>query len=174
MTVSIKPLIGQIDDFLANENSTGMSRELLRRARAALAHDEQAYAESDLYAIAEKIKALALHPVTSEEYDAGYIAARNDAFAIVQELIDNSLHLTAPSPEQASVPDGWKLVPIKPTEAMCRAGESSAGASKKENWIDGFYTPENVELIWRDMLAASPRSASCEGRQMTTPSTDAI
>lgn len=35
-----------------------------------------------------EIAALKLHPATSDEYDAGYIAARNDAFAIVQEAID--------------------------------------------------------------------------------------
>ncbi|WFS01564.1 hypothetical protein [Rhizobium tumorigenes] len=44
----------------------------------------------DLPAIAAKIQALTLHPATSQEYDAGYIAARNDAFAIVQEEIDNA------------------------------------------------------------------------------------
>lgn len=40
--------------------------------------------------IAAEIQALKLHPATGEEYDAGYIAARNDAFAIVQEIIDNA------------------------------------------------------------------------------------
>lgn len=45
--------------------------------------------EAKLHAIADQIKALMLHPATGEEYDAGYIAARTDAFAIVQEVIDN-------------------------------------------------------------------------------------
>ncbi len=39
--------------------------------------------------IAAEISALKLHPATGVEYDSGYIAARNDAFAIVQEIIDN-------------------------------------------------------------------------------------
>lgn len=43
----------------------------------------------ELKRLATEIAALKLHPTTSEEYDAGYIAARNDAFAIVQEAIDN-------------------------------------------------------------------------------------
>lgn len=43
-----------------------------------------------LQRIAGEIQALKLHPATGEEYDAGYIAARNDAFAIVQEVIDNA------------------------------------------------------------------------------------
>lgn len=43
-----------------------------------------------LQRIAGEIQALKLHPATGEEYDAGYISARNDAFAIVQEVIDNA------------------------------------------------------------------------------------
>ncbi|MBB5040849.1 hypothetical protein [Shinella fusca] len=42
-----------------------------------------------LQQVADEILALKLHPATSEEYDAGYIGGRNDAFAIVQEAIDN-------------------------------------------------------------------------------------
>lgn len=38
-----------------------------------------------LQTIAAEIQALKLHPATGQEYDAGYIAARNDAFAIVHE-----------------------------------------------------------------------------------------
>ena len=40
--------------------------------------------------LGDQIAALKLHPATDPEYDAGYIAARNDAFAIVQEAIDNA------------------------------------------------------------------------------------
>lgn len=43
----------------------------------------------------------------------------------------------------------------EPTEAMCRTGESSKGASSPESWVDGSYTPENVELIWKDMIDAA-------------------
>lgn len=40
--------------------------------------------------IADEIKALKLHPATSEEYDAGYLAARHDAWIIVQEAAENA------------------------------------------------------------------------------------
>jgi len=43
-----------------------------------------------LQKIADEIAALKLHLTTNEEYDAGYIGGRNDAFAIVQEAIDNA------------------------------------------------------------------------------------
>jgi len=39
--------------------------------------------------IASEILSLKLHPATNVEYDAGYIGAQGDAFAIVQEIIDN-------------------------------------------------------------------------------------
>ena len=42
-----------------------------------------------LQRIADEISALKLHPATGQEYDAGYIGGRGDAFAIVQEAIDN-------------------------------------------------------------------------------------
>lgn len=51
-----------------------------------------------LQKIAEEIRALKLHPTTSEEYDAGYIGGRNDAFAIVQEAIDNLPQPPKPEP----------------------------------------------------------------------------
>jgi hypothetical protein len=38
--------------------------------------------------IADDIKALKLHPAASEEYDAGYQAARHDAWLIAQEAAD--------------------------------------------------------------------------------------
>lgn len=60
------------------------------------------------------------------------------------------------------VPTGWTVVPVEPTEAMCRAGESSKGASSPEAWVDGSYTPENVELIWKDMLAVCPPAKAKE------------
>lgn len=42
-----------------------------------------------LQRIADEISALKLHPATGQEYDAGYIGGRGDAFAIVQEAIEN-------------------------------------------------------------------------------------
>jgi len=41
--------------------------------------------------IADDIKALKLHPATGEEYDAGYQAARHDAWLIAQEAADDVL-----------------------------------------------------------------------------------
>lgn len=44
---------------------------------------------SVLTRLADEISALKLHPATSDDYNAGYIAARNDAAGIVQEAADN-------------------------------------------------------------------------------------
>lgn len=44
------------------------------------------------------------------------------------------------------------LVPKYPTEAMCRAGESSSGSSNDTPFLGEPWTPENVELIYKDMI----------------------
>lgn len=48
------------------------------------------------------------------------------------------------------------LVPLEPTETMCRAAESSEYGSNSGPWIDGGYKPENVEGLYRAMIAAAP------------------
>jgi hypothetical protein len=54
-----------------------------------------------------------------------------------------------------NTPEGWKLVPVEPTEEMCRAAESCKYASSSKPWLGG-YTPENVEGIYKTMLAVAP------------------
>ena len=65
------------------------------------------------------------------------------------------------SAEQSGVPEGWKLVPITPTEAMCRAavvfanGEGVYGGSFPRNALaieESIYGE-----IYADMLAAAPK-----------------
>ena len=58
----------------------------------------------------------------------------------------------APSPQQPapSVPEGWKLVPIEPTEAMLEVGFFA------EN--DVFDSAKTKRIhVWKDMLAAAPQ-----------------
>lgn len=52
----------------------------------------------------------------------------------------------------------WQLVPIEPTEEMCRSAEDCKHASSFDKWFDGEYTPENVEGLYKTMLAAAPPS----------------
>ncbi|MBZ9943491.1 hypothetical protein LB533_20605 [Mesorhizobium sp. BR1-1-13] len=49
--------------------------------------------------------------------------------------------------EQGKAPDGWKLVPVKPTEAMLAAGNTILNFTK--------LSPE----VWGAMLAAAPQTA---------------
>jgi|SRR5687768_3427606 len=55
-----------------------------------------------------------------------------------------------------NIPEGWQLVPIEPTEVMCRAAEESEHGSNSKPWLDGMHTPENVEMLYKTMLAAAP------------------
>ena len=56
----------------------------------------------------------------------------------------------APIPQQPSVPEGWKLVPIEPTEAMLEVGFFA------EN--DVFDSAKTKRIhVWKDMLSAAPQ-----------------
>lgn len=55
---------------------------------------------------------------------------------------------TNPQPQQAGVPEGWKLVPVEPTVEMRRAGTAAN---------DGI-----VSDIYRAMLAAAPQPPSAQ------------
>lgn len=56
----------------------------------------------------------------------------------------------------------YVIVPKEPTEQMCRAGEECDGSSNSGPWLDGGYKPENVELIFKTMISASPHLITLE------------
>lgn len=56
----------------------------------------------------------------------------------------------------------YVIVPKEPTEQMCRAGEECDGSSNSGPWLDGGYKPENVELIFKAMISASPSPITLE------------
>ena len=84
-------------------------------------------------------QAAAQPPAPSEaarEYMTGYSDGREWA--------------AAPIPQQPSVPEGWKLVPIEPTEAMLEVGFFA------EN--DVFDSAKTKRIhVWKDMLSAAPQ-----------------
>jgi hypothetical protein len=49
-----------------------------------------------------------------------------------------------PQPAAQCVPEGWQLVPIKPTPVMGHAGE------------DALVDTDSAWAIWAEMLAAAP------------------
>ena len=50
-----------------------------------------------------------------------------------------------------SVPEGWQLVPVEPTKAMCKAGERVRRYDKHNN--DEFMP----DIVYASMLAAAPK-----------------
>lgn len=73
------------------------------------------------------------------EYASGDALIRlSDAIAAVED----NFALAQPSP---SIPDGWKLVTIEPTEEMYNAGA---------NHCDGYWS--TAQAVWDAMLAAAP------------------
>lgn len=66
----------------------------------------------------------------------------------------------SPSSVGAAIPEGWKLVPVEPTDEMLHDGKLCAA-------FDAFDHPDtgmeievvNMADVWRDMLAAAPSIA---------------
>jgi hypothetical protein len=75
---------------------------------------------------------------------------------LIAQRVAESAALPSASLGEQREPEDWKLVPIKPTYEMIRAGQNSEGRSTLKNM-------ESHELIWRDMLAASPASKGAGG-----------
>lgn len=53
--------------------------------------------------------------------------------------------------------DGWKLVPVEPTEAMIEAHQAACGGDADE------AGPERIRECWTEMLAASPGASLTAG-----------
>lgn len=80
-----------------------------------------------------------------QAFPAGHLASRIDA------------HLSGTTPsgwrDMASAPEGWKLVPVEPTEAMAQA------AIFVGTWLD---TTDEAADVYRAMLSAAPAAPSQE------------
>lgn len=85
--------------------------------------------------------------------------------SIVAEALEE---LDAALSQTAGVPDGWKLVPVEPTEAMCEAAMSSLGWSRSQAAATAApITPaspmmEGAMKVWSGMLAAAPAASGGE------------
>ncbi|WP_337029086.1 hypothetical protein [Pantoea agglomerans] len=84
---------------------------------------------------------------------------------VVAEINTGMELFTRPAPAADLVPEGWKLVPIEPTEYMIISGfesEPDEALSEAENWdkyeaMSGCQQAAyKAELCWAAMLAAAP------------------
>ena len=70
--------------------------------------------------------------------------------------------------QPAGVPDGWKLVPVEPTEVMCEAAMSSLGWTRSEAAAKTApITPaspmmEGSMKVWSAMLATAPAASGVD------------
>jgi len=82
-------------------------------------------------------------------FKAGHAMGRG---AAVREYIDNG---TFPAPAQpVAVPDGWKLVPVEPTDAMILG----PGALRTDGKVARIHRD-----VWKRMLAAAPTAPAAQG-----------
>lgn len=73
-----------------------------------------------------------------------YTKFRDDIETLIRSIESNS-----PIPVSASVPEGWKLVPVEPTIEMTKAGIRAIDPTRCER--------EDAEQCYIAMLAAAPQ-----------------
>lgn len=73
---------------------------------------------------------------------------------ILNQLIAETRAELAKPDAPAGAPDGWQLVPVEPTQAMCQEGQWKA-----QEWPK---FPLRISPIYQAMLAAAPRPAPAE------------
>lgn len=69
---------------------------------------------------------------------------------------------------QSAIPEGWKLVPIEPTENMLDAIEDAAKAECKVEWdscLGSNLHFGDAENVYRDLLAAAPALPATPGKE---------
>ena len=67
--------------------------------------------------------------------------------------INGPMHMGEPAQPAPSVPDGWKLVPIEPTEKMINEG-TCAASLPGPHYIDSACAKQ----CWANMIAAAPEA----------------
>jgi hypothetical protein len=70
----------------------------------------------------------------------------------IGELVGKPLYLHS----QPAVPEGWKLVPIEPTDEMLSAAENGNRAYTMRNFGDIQTVQQGPYDHWADMIAAVP------------------
>lgn len=105
------------------------------------------------------ISALTAKPVGTIRIEMDWITHRNVATLDMREdlvaadMATGDKLFTAPPAPVLRVPDGWKLVPIEPTEAMM-LNESGC---QHHAWDDANCPMrESRRLIWKHMIDAAP------------------
>lgn len=76
------------------------------------------------------------------------LADGKDADDLLCRLID----IAYAAGQASEVPEGWKLVPVEPTEEMYRAAYDLANRSA----IDNYGAPPPVDDLWFVMVSAAP------------------
>lgn len=88
---------------------------------------------------------------------AAFQAVANWAGPNLTAAINQALSTASDATPRAAVPNGWKLVPVEPTDAMMDAGTSKHECAQGDPWY-GAPALSDVDCvaIYQAMLAAAP------------------
>ena len=83
---------------------------------------------------------------------AGHTGIRIRGYSVerVKALLDRIASLEAQLSQAQAVPDGWKLVPVEPTEEMLPAGRDTPLSGLEED------APDDYKAVFKSMLSAAP------------------
>lgn len=98
-------------------------------------------------------KALSLARQVMELTSQKHIGGEAQLIAKIQLLFIEAMEYAAPQSNSPVIPDGWKLVPVEPTEAMML----HKSGCQHHAWDDADCAMRQTRrLVWAHMLAAAP------------------
>lgn len=104
-----------------------------------------------------------------EAYDSGYLKTKityNETELEERVIACLGRHRTGSQPEAGStIPAGWKLVPIEPTDEMKRAGANTGCFIMSDEDTREWIWQDNAETVWGAMIAASAEPQLPQGEK---------
>ena len=99
-------------------------------------------------------------------FEAAYKAAVENGWANVKDMARQVWDQARAQLQTASVavPDGWKLVPVEPTDEMVRAGINTPCV---DSGNDADDQPQDYRNVYSAMLAAAPHPVSGEQKPVS-------
>lgn len=144
----MKQLLEQVTDALAARLGTN-SDEWTLVAEARKAVDRQA------------VQGVPVGWLVQSKSGGSFLTKQRPAVSVGDEWTWSAVYTAAPAP---SVPEGWKMVPVEPTQEMCAAAVvfANGNAVYKNVAAEALRIEEGIYgEAYAAMLAASPEPPKC-------------
>ena len=155
--VSNAELKQRIIELMSERNATGVAIDNAIKGRLPEHHSMLNRLQIIAKLAAQRDQLLAsLKELLSSKAEPGLfagVAAADNAMKLVKSIEDGEWVVADHSPDAGKmVPDGWQLVPMKPTYEMLDAAMAPKGRT-----VDGRSNPHTISDKYIAMLAAAPK-----------------